>query len=385
MRHAAAFFLFKSFECTPMFLFQMYAEQKRAGGDEDSMHMGVRIRAIHDFLSIHLGVEPAQGLQKTESNLSSAEKAFKEKGVSQFMETLTPGAQNAIYAASFVWGYENAVKYLKNAMAVEEVKNAESPVEKSHAVVENITAQAQDHSEKFAETSKFVWSFYNEDLKETQAQVAKSETITEKSSHKGAEQQVISPLAVPMSSQEAVAASLSQGSHNPSVLYCTSVEQAAEDSQEARIVVAKREQLSHLMDARQEEAKIVPADKIKSASGKQADEKLDEEVKIALQRRGEVVEEYEKAEKELKKAIDMLDDLSKDDKQAFQKATSALSPDLAKLIRARAPDLAKRKALRAQLVKWVAFCREGKDSLSKTPASRLLKLVSLSSLLKFGR
>ncbi|MEM2138456.1 MAG: hypothetical protein QW568_05185, partial [Candidatus Anstonellaceae archaeon] len=214
-----------------MFLFQMYAEPKHTGGDEDSMHMGVRIRAIHDFLNIHLGIEPAAGVQKSlEANISATEKAFKEKGVSQFMETLTPGAQNAIYAASFVWGYENAIKYLKNAMKVEEVKNAEYPAERSHAVVESVTAQAQDHSEKFAETSKFVWSFYNEDLKETQAQVAKSETITGKSSHKGAEQQAIPALAVPMSSQEAVAASLSQGSHNPSVLYCTSVEQAAEDS-----------------------------------------------------------------------------------------------------------------------------------------------------------
>lgn len=367
-----------------MFLFQAYAEQKKAGGDEDATHMGVRIRAVHDFLSIRLGVEPAAGLQKSlESNISSAEKAFKEKGVSQFMETLTPGAQNAIYAASFVWGYENAAKYLKNAMKQEEVKNAEGAVEKSHAVVDSLTAQASAHSEKFAETSKFVWSFYNEDLKESQAQVAKSETITEKSSHKGAGQQEISPLAVPVSSQEAVAISLSQGSHNPSILYCASVKQAAEDSQEVRIVAAKREELSHLIKAKQEqEPKIIPVERIKAPSGRQPEEKLEEEVKIALQRKGEVAEEYEKTEKELKKAIEILDSLSKDDKQWLQKAASALPPELAKIIRARAPDLAKRKALKAQLVKWVAFCRDGRDSLSKMPASRILKLVSLSSLLK---
>src|SRR3989338_4867287 len=180
-----------------MLLFQTYAQRPREGeGEEEGSRIGMKVRRrVRRSL---LGTD-----EEIEAALSKIEKSFREEGISGFISTLTPGTQNAIYAASFVWGYENAAKYVKNAMKVEEVKNAADAVGKSRAVVESIQSQASGPAEKNRETSSFVWSFYNEDLKETQAQAGVTENLSQKEKAKAEEE--LEKVRVPLSAQEAAA------------------------------------------------------------------------------------------------------------------------------------------------------------------------------------
>jgi hypothetical protein len=117
---------------------------------------------------------------------SSLERLLSDKSVSDFMATLTPGAQNAIRAYSFAWGYENAIKHVKNAMKLDEVKNAAVTAERSRAVVESL--QEQGGRQKSSEISRFAWSYYNEDMKESQAQSGRSEAMSERSKTEQQEQ-----------------------------------------------------------------------------------------------------------------------------------------------------------------------------------------------------
>lgn len=303
---------------------------------------------------------------------------FRKKGISEFITTLTPGAQNAIYAASAAWGYENAAKYVKNAMKLEEVKNAIEPSEKGRAVLENVQSQAQaEQPETAKETSKFVWGFYNDDLKETQAQSAKSEHITEK--QRFAKQELVIPATAPL----AVAASLSSGSQDPSLLYCTSSQQALDSMRQQQAAEEKKEELARLVIAPRERQKA--ASLKRSLEGKKRAEVENEAASLALERRQEVIEEYERTEKKLSEAIQVLDQSSTDGKEEMKKAANMLPSEICRMVLRRDTLMAKRRALRAQLVKWMAFCTGGRQSLLSMPSSRLLKLAALSSLLKLGK
>lgn len=108
-----------------MFIFQM---QYESDSTSSPSHFGVRNRKKNfsedaEALSVIVDSVAAEML--------SPQAVSKDKDVSDFVSTLTPGAQNAIRAASFAWGYENASKYVKNAMKLDEVKNADNADRKS--------------------------------------------------------------------------------------------------------------------------------------------------------------------------------------------------------------------------------------------------------------
>jgi len=122
-----------------MFIFQTYADKKDSEGDhEENKRFGMKVGKSVDFLAAAMAMPDEQFA----GALVSIDKAFKARGISDFMGTLTPGAQNAIYASSFVWGYENAAKYVQNAMKLDEVKNAANEAERSKIVVESVQQQA---------------------------------------------------------------------------------------------------------------------------------------------------------------------------------------------------------------------------------------------------
>ena len=85
-----------------MFIFQAQAEKKEGGSDtEENKRFGMKVGKSADFLAAAMAMPDEQFA----GALTSIDRAFKARGISAFMNTLTPGAQNAIYASSFVWGY----------------------------------------------------------------------------------------------------------------------------------------------------------------------------------------------------------------------------------------------------------------------------------------
>ena len=363
-----------------MLVFQVYGQKRDEDGDAISQsHMGVKVRhrKISDEASLSVLSD------EISSSMSASERIMKDKEIADFASTLTPGAQNAIRAASFAWGYENAARYVKNAMKLEEVKNAAGPAERSNAVVESIQSQA-GKNEKASETSKFVWGYYNEDMKEAQAQSSKSEAITQKSHAERREEIQVQPV----TSAEAVAMGVAANSHVPSLLYCAGAYRAAEQMREEQALEAKRLQLARLVTPYEERQKAEEEARQKAEkekAGQAGSELVEKANELALQRRGELSREYEKEEKQLREAIRALDSFSEDEKDKIKKIAAMLTQELSRFLLAHEKKLARRRALRAQLLRWVAFCRGSRKSLLGMPASRLLKLVSLSSILSLGK
>ncbi len=376
----------------------MFILQIQYDGDSESAnaHFGIRNRkrgaiaenASQDSLSVLA--------DNMSADLLAPKRVMREREVADFMATLTPGAQNAIKAASFAWGYENASKYLKNAMKLDEVKNAGNPVEKSKAVIESMSTQS-GQTEKSAEVSNFVWSYYNEDLKDVQAQGGKSETITEKSKAGVAEkeqetEQERMRLSMPAASQDAVAASICTGTLTPSLLYCAGAYREAEVSQEQRAVEEKRAELAKLMSLQDNRGAHAVALNAEGAHGKAAKneeaaqrELLDSAAKLALERREEEKEAFEKTEKTIGAAMETLEKFAGNERDAAKKISAMLPSELSRYILSHEKKLSKKRALRSQLSAWAAFCRAGRKELTALPSSKLIKLASLSSFLKLGR
>jgi len=126
-----------------MFLLQVFAEKRKreedSERDEDSKRFGMKLRKLQQFLAAHLegAPIPADAIEVKEA-FAAAEKLFIKDGLSDALSTLTPGAQNAIKAGSFLWGYENAAKYLKNAMKLAEQKGISGIEEKSREVLGSV-------------------------------------------------------------------------------------------------------------------------------------------------------------------------------------------------------------------------------------------------------
>ena len=96
-----------------MLIFQVFADKKKKEDEDESERhdprFGMRLRKVAKFLKAHLeGGEIPLEAAEVAAAVRQAEKYFEKNDLSEFMSTLTPGAQNAIYAGSFLWGYENA-------------------------------------------------------------------------------------------------------------------------------------------------------------------------------------------------------------------------------------------------------------------------------------
>ncbi|MCX8198174.1 MAG: hypothetical protein N3F07_03210 [Candidatus Micrarchaeota archaeon] len=351
-----------------MFLFQLQ-QAARKEEDEDSRsesHVGMKIKRRGKGM-------PEDFMVLSEDSLASLtlKNLLKDKEIDSFVSTLTPGAQNAIHAASFVWGYENALKSLKNAMKIDEVKNATDPIERSKAVIESMQSQL-GQLEKKSEVSKFVWSYYNEDLKEAQAHSAKTESITDKTLL--AMQQPYLAL----NAQEAVCASLAMGTYAPALLYCAGSIDAAQQAAEARLKIEKRERMASLI----KQENVVPIGKEPVSEEQKAKEAAEEASKIAMQRKEEIVKEWEKLEKDLQIAIKVLDKLSEQERDKVRKIAGMLPRELANFLTINQRAYPRKIALRLQLSSWLAFAQKSRSAFSSLTPSRLFKLASLSSIFK---
>ena len=377
-----------------MLVFQLQRQKK--AGEESSMQK--------QFLADPQGgiVVPADPKEFGVAMLS-IEKSFREHGLSDFISTLTPGAQNAIYAASFAWGYENAARCLKSAMKMGEVKNAQDSSERSRAVIESMQNQASPLSgEKSSEVSRSVWSFYNEDMKEAQVQSARSETITEgrKAAH---EEQV------PQGAAEAVANGVAEQSLNPLVLYCAESQHAVEQQRQLQAETEKREEMAKLVVPQtiaQKEAGAKPVEQERArAAVQKADEErkaLEEKIKAeavqaeiaksglteeavlsAMQRREEVLREIASAERSIRKTMLLLERMKSDDEAKLKKIIeSTLPPSLSDAFLHGKKALFKRIAARKQMQQWLAYCGNAKAAISAMPLGRIIKLLSLSRLFR---
>jgi hypothetical protein len=346
-----------------MLLFQAYAEPERKKKRETEHPEEAQPFAVLAPQSKSIDILEAD--DRFASQIAAATKAFSKKGVSDFMSTLTPGAQNAIYASSFAWGYENAARYLKGAMKQEEVKNAADTEERSKAVVESMQRQANaDGVGKNVERSSFVFSYYNEDMKETQAQAVSSEAVSERQKHEEKEKERTQlQTLMPLSAREAAGITVAEGNMNAANLYLS--ESQAE--LERRKAEEKGERLARLVVVKPHEQRA------KAAGEKDA-------VEVALERKEELAESYLEVEKRLSAAVDKLDALAKDDPASLQEIVDGLPLELRRKLSRK--ELSKRVLLRRQLVKWLAFARGGRRSVASLTLDRLKKIVSLSSLFR---
>jgi hypothetical protein len=151
---------------------------------------------------------------------------------------------------------------------------------------------------------------------------------------------------------------------------------------EAKAVVAKREEMARLV--KEERVRTgQPGEEITEEQRiRQAQDEIGSET---MQRKEEMVREYQKLERDLQSAIRLLDKFTEQEKDKVKKIASMLPSELARFLTMNEKLYSRKIALRAQLSKWLAFSRQSKDSLSKLNAPRLLKLASLSALLRMGR
>jgi hypothetical protein len=357
-----------------MFLFQTYAEKKDSDSEhEENKRFGMKVGKREDFLSAAMAMPDEQ----FSGALVSIEKTFRAKGISEFMSTLTPGAQNAIYASSFVWGYENAAKYVQNAMKLDEVKNAANESERSKAVVESVQQQASGET-KNKQASTFAWGYYNEDMKQSQAQSGVTETVTEKEKTREETQQQ-SGIIMPLNASEAVSMGIMHNTSTPELLYCSAAGDAVLGMHEKKEEDAKRERLERLEGIRPGEPRIIvlhPEEERLKAKASQ------EIMREAEKRQADLVGEHAEIEGRLEAAIAKLDTFKKDDGANVKKIAAMLPSELARAILAGKGKYAKRRALRKRLMDWLAFSRSGKGAIAALSLGRLLKLASLSSLLR---
>lgn len=374
-----------------MFILQAYATKDEEKREPDATPLGMRIRRLNEFLSARI-LDSAE----FEHAMKQADRLYENKELANFISTLTPGAQNAIHAASFAWGYENAARYIKNTMKLDEVKNAADPMEKSNVVVQSMQNQAQSDGqhERITETSKFAWGYYNEDMKETQAVATKSEAISEKEpvpEHEKQQQQV----QLPVTSADAVSLGILQGSDHPALIYCALAAQQAEEQQELRIVAQKKEEMARLVAVRQEsqkaskekDAELLAREKQERESRLQEEGKAEagrlshDAMQIALERQKELDGEYRKAEEALHAAAEKLGSLARGE-NAPRIIAGMLPAELSRFILAHERRFAKRAALKRQLLKWLSSSQKSRKSMASLPLDRLKKLVGLSSLFR---
>ena len=330
--------------------------------------------------------EHAGGKVSIAAALKEGAKAF-GKDVEDFISTLTPGAQSAIRAMSFAWGLENAEKYVKNAMTLGDVKDADNMLERSHATIQSIQHQAAESHEKLTEVSAFAWGFYNEDMKAFQAQVAKSETIMEKDEVKDKEKnKEQEKQQVPASAQQAVQATILTVSANPSLIYCADALNVAQEAQQKMQEEEKKHGLLQLISVHEEqkrqEERIVRNADVELLRQAQENRVMESAVNMALERRDELLHEYDKLEKQLTLALEKLEEFAKDEKEMVKKVAEMLPRELANFLLSHEKSFSKRAALKRQLMKWLAFSRTSKKSLLLTSMDKLVKVFALSKLLK---
>jgi len=357
-----------------MFNFQAYAEKKESESEhEENKRFGMKVVKSEDFLAAAMAMPDEQFA----GALMSIEKTFKVKGISEFMNTLTPGAQNAIYASSFVWGYENAAKYVQNAMKLDEVKNAANETERSKAVVESVQKQASGETTN-KQASTFAWGYYNDDMKQSQAQSGVTETVTDKEKTKEETQQQ-SGIVMPLNAAEAVSMGIAHNTTSPELLYCSAAGDAVQGMHEKKEEDTKRERLERLEGIRPGEPRIIALHPEEERLKARASQEI---MREAEKRQAELVGEHAYVERKLEAALEKLDTFKKDEEANVKKIAAMLPSELARAILSGSGKYAKRRALRKKLMGWLAFSRSGKGAISSLPLGRLLKLASLSSLLR---
>ncbi|MEM4554741.1 MAG: hypothetical protein QXT25_02745 [Candidatus Anstonellaceae archaeon] len=329
-----------------MFVFQLQAHKKKENEEQTAMQ--------RQFLqSSFLEQAPIFSDSKDfEGSLSVIEKSFRKHGIADFITTLTPGAQNAIYAASFAWGYENAARYVRGAMKLSEVQNAQSIEEKSKAVLENIQKQASQ--EKEVDISPIIWSFYNEDMKETQVETSRSQSFTEKEKMK-------QQITMPQDSHQAIASGIMQNSLTPLILYCAAQEATAEAN--------KREELARLL--------FTQAQQLEIKGQKESDPE-----QIVLKHKEEILQQLKVTENQIQQTIKMIEKTKEEDQERLKQILQKHLPLLLSLELIHGQKKLRKAALKRQLQKWLAFCSSASSRLSSLPLGKLIKLVSLAKLFR---
>ncbi|MCX6773301.1 MAG: hypothetical protein NTV88_06075 [Candidatus Micrarchaeota archaeon] len=387
-----------------MLIFQVFAGKKKDDEEQTTEghdpRFGIRLRKVAKFLKAHLeGGEMPLEAAEVATAVRQAQKYFERNNLSDFMTTLTPGAQNAIYAGSFLWGYENAAKYVKNAMKLVEAKN-DSMLDTSKEILKSVQGQASQQNELVRSSEKIIWTFYNESLKDFQKQVASTEIMVEKP---GIEQQT-----APLTAKDAIAQSIEQNSSYPALLYCVSMKEIERELEEKRsdlLTEKKKEELVRLETqqvvkigeeeiaqirvaqvALRKELNIIAS----MPDTKQKEEQLSPGVATvsepalaaSIKRHQELISEYARTECAIEETLSQLEIIRGNDEARIRATVDAnLPPQLAQII-LRKKELAKRIALQKQLKKWLVFCGKGKGEASKISRGKIAKLLSLTQLLK---
>lgn len=310
--------------------------------------------------------------------MKEAEKLFEKKGYSNFLQTLTPGAQNAIYAASFAWGFENASRALSGAMEQKQVQDAESKSEKSTAVVKSMCENAQEGGQVQQQAVNFVWSYYNEDLKHAQATAATSEILVENlgARQKGGIQQGSERQ------QEGISELQKQVQPIPQIIQTETQKQAEQVLSQCIM----QNDLSRSFE-------ICAAERIQNAQqGKNAQgieivqsNPLQQKIEISEEKRAAMLEEYSKAIAATEQKIEQLQDADAKNLQKLEELVQK-EPKLPEGILKRIASLKKedkgKRAYLSMLKKELLGLQKGRSTLSSLTGGALSKMLSLKSLLQ---
>ncbi|MBS3069201.1 hypothetical protein J4441_02435 [Candidatus Micrarchaeota archaeon] len=348
-----------------MLIFQVFAQKQQQQGEAPVRESGEGENIFH----------PAQFLQ---SDMKAAEKLFEKNGYSHFLQTLTPGAKNAVYAASFAWGFENASRALSGAMEQQSAQAQSDKISRSTSVVKGMCDAAAENSLAQPQAVSFVWSFYNEDLKSSQATASKSEIMVEdnvgsaqkpvQGQHAGIGELQAQPMQqivqaqVQMQMQEVLSQCIQQGDLSRSFEVCAAQQAQQSAQQSAQKIEIEKAQQMQTQQVQAQQAKL----------------EISEEKRVAM------LAEYDKAISALEQKIEEIKNADARDLQKLEELVQKeprLPKGILKLLSSLKKEERGKRAYIALLKKELLGLQKGRSVLSTLTGSSLSKMLSLKSLL----
>ncbi len=267
---------------------------------------------------------------------------FATSDCADYVASLSPSAQAAIHTSSFLIGYDNAHRAVKKAMSETTLKSAASVKEKSDFTVQAVADYANTKSSQISHAASFVWSYYNEDLKNQDAYVAKSASSFMVAEASGEELSKQANFAL-----EKTVADLSIA---PSYQFC--------------IAQAGGQEEAHAQPT------IVPVQVLEQKEARLS-------VQISEKRREELVKQYDIAIAQVQESVEKMNKSNDADKRAIREIISAPMPrsitDALKLI---PPEQKNRKIVLMILLGRLDFLRRGRSEILSLTGKKLAALVS---------
>jgi hypothetical protein len=268
---------------------------------------------------------------------------FAGSDCAQYVEGLAPSAQAAIYASSFLIGYDNTHKAVKKAMSETSLKASSTVEERSDFTVQAVADYANTKTSQMSRAASFVWSYYNEDLKSQDAYLAKSASsfmVAEASTEE-----------LSKSAQTALEKTISDQNIMHSYQFCIANAGGQEEG------VLQKQPLAVPIKAEEKEPKL--------------------QAQLSEKRRDELLRHYDLAIAQVQEGAEKAEKAADSDKRAIEQIISSRMPlPVSEALKLVPPEQKSRKIVLKILLGRLAFMRRGRSDIAGLTTKKLAALVS---------